>query len=248
MRTGPTSSISAANPPARESVSRWASAKRSTASFRCLKGILRHRPDAILSIDTYKSQTAAAALQAGAEIVNDVSGFLWDEAMAQVCAAARCGVVLDAYPGPAGGMARAAAPWTRSRSYLTSGRGCSSGCSKPWSRESRGIESSSTPDSASASSPTRTTPYSRALTNWVVWDSRCSRVSPARDFWEEPCLRSIREPTYRWIGEATPLWQRSPLPSGRRAPGKGARRASKPGSGSHSRRHPDRGTWLTEND
>ena len=59
-----------------------------------LKGILRHRPDAILSIDTYKSQTAAAALEAGAEIVNDVSGFLWDEAMAQVCAAARCGVVL----------------------------------------------------------------------------------------------------------------------------------------------------------
>jgi dihydropteroate synthase len=59
-----------------------------------LKGILRHRPDAILSIDTYKSQTAAAALEAGVEIVNDVSGFLWDGAMAQVCAAARCGVVL----------------------------------------------------------------------------------------------------------------------------------------------------------
>jgi dihydropteroate synthase len=59
-----------------------------------LKGILRHRPDAILSIDTYKSQTATAALEAGAEIVNDVSGFLWDEAMAQVCAGARCGVVL----------------------------------------------------------------------------------------------------------------------------------------------------------
>jgi dihydropteroate synthase len=59
-----------------------------------LKGIFRHRPDAILSIDTYKSQTAAAALEAGVEIVNDVSGFLWDGAMAQVCAAARCGVVL----------------------------------------------------------------------------------------------------------------------------------------------------------
>ncbi len=59
-----------------------------------LKGILRHRPDAILSIDTYKSQTAAAALELGVEIVNDVSGFLWDGAMAQVCAAARCGVVL----------------------------------------------------------------------------------------------------------------------------------------------------------
>ena len=59
-----------------------------------LKGILRHRPDAILSIDTYKSRTAAAALHAGAEIVNDVSGFLWDEGMARICAAAGCGVVL----------------------------------------------------------------------------------------------------------------------------------------------------------
>jgi dihydropteroate synthase len=59
-----------------------------------LKGILRHRPGAILSIDTYKSQTARAALEAGAEIVNDVSGFLWDESLAQVCVGARCGVVL----------------------------------------------------------------------------------------------------------------------------------------------------------
>jgi dihydropteroate synthase len=59
-----------------------------------LKGILRHHPEAILSIDTYKAQTATAALEAGAEIVNDVSGFLWDEAMAGVCAGARCGVVL----------------------------------------------------------------------------------------------------------------------------------------------------------
>jgi dihydropteroate synthase len=59
-----------------------------------LEGILRHRPDSILSVDTYKSRTAVAALEAGAEIVNDVSGFLWDETMAQVCAAARCGVVV----------------------------------------------------------------------------------------------------------------------------------------------------------
>jgi dihydropteroate synthase len=59
-----------------------------------LEGVLRHRTESILSIDTYKSATAAAALQAGAEIVNDVSGFSWDEAMAGVCAAAGCGVVL----------------------------------------------------------------------------------------------------------------------------------------------------------
>ena len=59
-----------------------------------VEGVLRHRPDAILSIDTYKAQTAASALAAGVEIVNDVSGFLWDEEMVKVCLAAGCGVVL----------------------------------------------------------------------------------------------------------------------------------------------------------
>jgi dihydropteroate synthase len=59
-----------------------------------LEGVLRYRPESILSVDTYKSPTAAAALRAGAEIVNDVSGFLWDQTMAKVCAAAKCGVVL----------------------------------------------------------------------------------------------------------------------------------------------------------
>jgi dihydropteroate synthase len=62
--------------------------------FPVLKGVLRHRPKSILSVDTYHSATAAAALEAGVEVVNDVSGFLWDGAMAHVCAAARCGVVL----------------------------------------------------------------------------------------------------------------------------------------------------------
>jgi dihydropteroate synthase len=59
-----------------------------------VEGVLRHRPDALLSIDTYKAQTAASALAAGVEIVNDVSGFLWDQEMARVCVAERCGVVL----------------------------------------------------------------------------------------------------------------------------------------------------------
>jgi dihydropteroate synthase len=59
-----------------------------------VEGVLRHRPDAILSIDTYKAQTAASALAAGVEIVNDVSGFLWDEEMSSVCVAVGCGVVL----------------------------------------------------------------------------------------------------------------------------------------------------------
>src|SRR5580698_10977246 len=42
-----------------------------------LEAILRERPASVLSIDTYKAETARAAIAAGAEIVNDVSGFLW---------------------------------------------------------------------------------------------------------------------------------------------------------------------------
>ena len=59
-----------------------------------LEGILRARPGAIVSVDTYKAATARAALVAGAEIVNDVSGFTWDAALAAVCAEFHAGVVL----------------------------------------------------------------------------------------------------------------------------------------------------------
>ncbi len=59
-----------------------------------LEGILHTRPGALLSVDTYKAATARAALAAGAEIINDVSGFTWDPAIAEVCAEFGAGVVL----------------------------------------------------------------------------------------------------------------------------------------------------------
>ncbi|MHB2007051.1 MAG: dihydropteroate synthase [Acidobacteriaceae bacterium] len=59
-----------------------------------MEGILQKRPETVLSIDTYKAETARAAARAGAQIVNDVSGFLWDPAMAAACAEMRCGVIL----------------------------------------------------------------------------------------------------------------------------------------------------------
>jgi dihydropteroate synthase len=59
-----------------------------------LKSILKARPHAVVSVDTYKAATARAAVKAGAEIVNDVSGLKWDAEMAEVCAEAGCGVVL----------------------------------------------------------------------------------------------------------------------------------------------------------
>lgn len=47
-----------------------------------------------ISIDTYKSVVAKESLLAGAEIVNDISGFAFDDRMAEVVASMNAGVVL----------------------------------------------------------------------------------------------------------------------------------------------------------
>jgi dihydropteroate synthase len=52
------------------------------------------RPDALISIDTYKASVARAAVEKGAEIVNDISGFLWDPKMRKTLAELKCGAVL----------------------------------------------------------------------------------------------------------------------------------------------------------
>jgi len=59
-----------------------------------IEGIHKRHPTAILSIDTVKGPVAQAALDAGAHIVNDVSGLRLDPTVADVCAAARAGLVL----------------------------------------------------------------------------------------------------------------------------------------------------------
>jgi dihydropteroate synthase len=59
-----------------------------------LEGILRAAPNAVVSVDTYKAATARAAIRAGAEIINDVSGLTWDADMAAACAKNQAGVVL----------------------------------------------------------------------------------------------------------------------------------------------------------
>lgn len=55
---------------------------------------LRAEWDGWISIDTSKACVAAAALDAGADIVNDVSGLRADAEMVAVCAEAGCGVVV----------------------------------------------------------------------------------------------------------------------------------------------------------
>lgn len=55
---------------------------------------LRASWDGLISIDTAKAHVAAQALEAGADIVNDVSGLRADPEMIHVCQRSRCGVIV----------------------------------------------------------------------------------------------------------------------------------------------------------
>ena len=55
---------------------------------------IRREWDGCLSIDTMKAAVAAAALEAGADVVNDVTGLTGDPEMTAVCRDAGCGVVV----------------------------------------------------------------------------------------------------------------------------------------------------------
>jgi dihydropteroate synthase len=59
-----------------------------------ITALKKARPDALISIDTYKASVARAAVAAGAEIVNDVSGFRWDREMARTISELKCGAIL----------------------------------------------------------------------------------------------------------------------------------------------------------
>jgi dihydropteroate synthase len=59
-----------------------------------IAGLRKKLPEAVLSVDTYRASTARAAVEAGTEIVNDVSGFRWDPEMSKTLAQLKCGAVL----------------------------------------------------------------------------------------------------------------------------------------------------------
>ncbi|HTC93716.1 MAG TPA: dihydropteroate synthase [Terriglobales bacterium] len=59
-----------------------------------IEAIRKQSRSALISIDTYKAEVARACVQAGAEIVNDVSAARWDSAMLRALAELQCGVVL----------------------------------------------------------------------------------------------------------------------------------------------------------
>ncbi|MBZ5574268.1 MAG: dihydropteroate synthase [Acidobacteriia bacterium] len=59
-----------------------------------ITALRQKRPQAVISVDTYKANVARAAIEAGADIVNDISGFRWDAQMLKTLAALKCGCVL----------------------------------------------------------------------------------------------------------------------------------------------------------
>jgi dihydropteroate synthase len=59
-----------------------------------IAALKQKRGDAVISVDTYKANVARAAVRAGAEVVNDVSGFRWDPRMPKMLAELKCGAVL----------------------------------------------------------------------------------------------------------------------------------------------------------
>lgn len=85
--TRPGAQVGATNP----SVSTEEELRR---DFPVIAGVKNSRPDAVVSVDTYKAKVARVAIEAGAEIVNDVSGFQWDAEMKKTVAGLNCGLVL----------------------------------------------------------------------------------------------------------------------------------------------------------
>jgi dihydropteroate synthase len=59
-----------------------------------IEAVRRDHPELPISIDTVKARVATSAVDAGASIVNDVSGLRLDADMAVACAEAKAGIVL----------------------------------------------------------------------------------------------------------------------------------------------------------
>jgi len=59
-----------------------------------VQNLLKDHPDILISIDTFRSEVAEKALNAGAHMINDISGGLMDESMYAVVAAHRCPYIM----------------------------------------------------------------------------------------------------------------------------------------------------------
>jgi dihydropteroate synthase len=70
-----------------------------------LEALVARHPDTLFSVDTVKAPIARAAMEAGAAVINDVSAFRLDPAIAEVAAATGAGVILMHSRGTVSDMA-----------------------------------------------------------------------------------------------------------------------------------------------
>src|SRR5258707_10639939 len=64
-----------------------------------ISALKKQRPQAVVSVDTYKSSVARAAVEAGREVVNHDTGFLWERQMAKKVTPLQWGRLLQHMPG-----------------------------------------------------------------------------------------------------------------------------------------------------
>src|ERR1035437_5120493 len=170
-------------PGAAEPVSEEEERRRVLPVIRDLK---RRRPDAVVSVDTSKASVARAAVDLGAEVVNDDGGFRWDLKMAISLAELKVGAVLM--------HTRRRRRW-RALSAIT-------WC---WIR-----------DSVSEKALRRTIRCWRTSRNCSRWDSRCWRECRASHLSGEPWRAlarikiKIRTEMWRRPSAFTGRWPRKP--------------------------------------
>jgi len=139
-----------------------------------IRDLKRRRPNAVVSVDTYKASVARAAVELGAEVVNDVSGFRWDPKMAKTLAELKIGAVLmhtrgrpEEWPAlpPIGDpvlmVKRDLRQWAETATWPASSA----------------TTSYSTPDLDSGSVSRKTIRCSRTSRNCSRWDFRCLQES-----------------------------------------------------------------------
>jgi len=65
-----------------------------------IEGIRKHNSNAVISVDTTKAEVAQAALKAGANIINDISGGTFDDDMFSIVSKFSAKMILMHTPGP----------------------------------------------------------------------------------------------------------------------------------------------------
>ena len=183
LEAGARSSTSAANRPGPGARRRCRRRASSRACVPVVERLVRRHPALLLSVDTVKAEVARAALDAGAAVVNDVSGLRLDPALGRPVARAAGGARPDALAGPILEIASYAHATYADVVGRGAGGAAGGGCPRP---APPGVapraRSWSTPASASRRRRSRISCCSTSSRRSRPWGVRCWSVRRASDF------------------------------------------------------------------